>query len=165
MRLYLMRHGIAVDRDDPNCPSEKERYLTPKGVERTRQAAAGLRGLGIKPTAFLTSPYVRAVQTGETVCDVLDADPKMLHVTDALKPEGKPAKLAEELSRMNDEEVICFGHAPQLDEFLAFAVQAPERFTELKKAGVARLDVENFTPVQAMLAWLLSSRALRHFED
>jgi phosphohistidine phosphatase len=162
MKLYLMRHGIAIDRDDPDAPPEKERYLTPKGVERTGVAAAGLHELGIKPSCPLTSPYVRAVQTGEIVCRALDIEPKQMRVTDALKPEAKPSRLAEELSQLRDEEVICFGHAPHLDEFIAYAVQANAAFTSLKKAGVACLDIGSFSPLEATLTWLLTSRALRH---
>jgi phosphohistidine phosphatase SixA len=33
MRLYLIRHGIAMDREDPKCPPDTERALTPKGHE------------------------------------------------------------------------------------------------------------------------------------
>src|SRR5580700_6869597 len=78
MRLYLMRHGVAVDREDPDCPPDPERYLTPKGIDRTRAAAQGLLELKVKPDALFTSPYVRAVQTGELVCEVLDLDPANL---------------------------------------------------------------------------------------
>ena len=123
MRLYLMRHGIAIDREDPDCPPETERYLTPRGIERTRIAAKGLRELKVKPSVFLTSPYVRAVQTGEIVCEVLHFDPKQLRATDALKSEAKPARLADELSELADDDVICFGHAPHIDEFIAHAVK------------------------------------------
>src|SRR5580658_11161824 len=98
MRVYLMRHGIAIDRQDPDCPPEAERYLTSKGVDRTRDVAKGLRELRIRPSAFLTSPYVRAVQTGEIVCEVLHLDPKELRATDSLKSETKPARLVEELA-------------------------------------------------------------------
>ena len=160
-----MRHGIAIDREDPDCPSEAERYLTPKGVERTRAAGKGLAELRIKPTALLTSPYVRAVQTGELVCEELDLDPKKLRATDALKPEAKPARLAEELAKLSDKEVICFGHAPHMDEFIAYAVKAPESFTSLKKAGVACVEIVDFAPLEATLNWLLTSRALRHLPD
>src|ERR1700723_2395646 len=109
MRVYLMRHGIAIDREDPDCPPEAERYLTPKGVDRTRDAAKGLRELRVRPSAVLTSPYVRAVQTGEIVWEVLHVDPKELRAKDCLKPEAKPARLAEELNKLTDDEVICFG--------------------------------------------------------
>lgn len=165
MRLYLMRHGIAIDREDPDCPPEAERYLTPRGMERTRVAAKGLRELNVKPTAWLTSPLVRAVQTGEIVCDVLHLDPKQLRATDALKSEAKPSRLVDELSKLSDESVICFGHAPHMDEFIAHAVKAAAAFTALKKAGVACLEIASLSPLQANLEWLLTSRALRHLQD
>ena len=162
MRLHLMRHGIAIDREDPKSPEEAQRYLTPKGIERTRSAAGGLVHLGVKATGLLTSPYLRAVQTGEIVCDVLGMDPKQLCVTDALKPDAEPALLIEDLQRLSKDEVICFGHAPHLDEFIAYAVRAGSAFTALKKAGVACLDLETLSPLRATLAWLLTSRVLRN---
>jgi phosphohistidine phosphatase len=164
MRLYLMRHGIAIDREDPDCPADPERYLTPKGIQRTRAAARGLRALRVKPAALLTSPLVRAVQTGEIVCEVLGLDLKQLRTTDALKPEAKPVRLAEELGRLGGE-VICFGHAPHLDEFIAHALKATAPFTALKKSGVACLDIDSLAPLRATLCWLLTSRVLRRLGD
>jgi len=161
IHLYLMRHGIAIDREHPDCPPEAERYLTAKGIERTRSAAYGLHELGIKPTALLTSPYVRAVQTAEIVCEVLDLDPKRLRATDALKPETKPSRLAEELSLSAGEDAMCFGHAPQLDDFIAFALRAPAPFTQLRKAGVACLEVDGFSPFRATLDWMATAKLLR----
>lgn len=164
MRLYLMRHGIAIDRGDPDCPSEPERYLTPKGIQRTRAAARGLRALRVKPATLLTSPFVRAVQTGEVVCEVLGLDSKQLQTTEALRPEAKPARLAEELTRLKGE-VICFGHAPQIDEFIAHALKATAPFTALKKSGVACLDIDSLAPLRATLFWVLTSRILRRLGD
>jgi phosphohistidine phosphatase len=164
MRLYLMRHGIAIDREDSDCPPEPERYLTPKGIQRTRAAARGLRALRLKPAALLTSPYVRAVQTGEIVCEVLGLDSKLLRTSDALKPEVKPARLVEELARFGGE-VICFGHAPHMDEFIAHAMKATAPFTALKKSGVACLDIDSLAPLRATLLWLLTSRILRRLGD
>jgi phosphohistidine phosphatase len=164
MRLYLMRHGIAIDREDPDCPPEAERYLTPKGIQRTRAAARGLRALRVKPATLLTSPFVRAVQTGEVVCEVLGLDSKQLRTTEALRPEAKPARLAEELTRLTGE-VICFGHAPQMDEFIAHALKATAPFTALKKSGVACLDIDSLAPLRATLFWVLTSRILRRLGD
>jgi phosphohistidine phosphatase len=160
MRLYLMRHGIAIDREDPDCPPEPERYLTPKGIQRTRAAARGLRALRLKPTTLLTSPYVRAVQTGEIVCEVLGLDPKQLRTTDSLRPEAKPIRLTEELARLQGE-VICFGHAPQIDEFIALALKATAPFTALKKSGAACLDIDSLSPLRATMFCVLTSRILR----
>jgi|SRR5579863_4135479 len=164
MRLYLMRHGIAIDREDPDSPPDPERYLTPKGIQRTRAAARGLRALRIKPAALLTSPLVRAVQTGEVVCEILGLDPKQLRTTDALKPEAKPVRLIEELGRLGGE-VVCFGHAPHMDEFIAHAMKATAPFTALKKSGVACLDIDSLAPLRATLFWVLTSRILRRLGD
>jgi phosphohistidine phosphatase len=161
MRLYLMRHGPAIDRDDPDCPAESERFLTPKGIERTHEAAAGLAELGIAPAILLTSPYVRAVQTGEIVCEALGIDPKTLHATDALKPEARPAKIADELGRATFDEAICFGHAPHLDDFIAYALHASAPVTTMKKAGVACLDLQAISPPLGELRWLLIPKILR----
>jgi len=37
MQLFIVRHGIAIDREDPRCPPDPERYLTEEGVEKTKQ--------------------------------------------------------------------------------------------------------------------------------
>ena len=55
MMLYLVRHGIAIDRDDPACPAEAERYLTEEGLKRTREAARGIRRLLDRPATLLSS--------------------------------------------------------------------------------------------------------------
>ena len=71
MILYIVRHGIAVDRTDPKSPPEPERPLTAKGVQKTRSAALGLKELGVKPDVLITSPYVRAAQTAEIFAEAV----------------------------------------------------------------------------------------------
>ncbi len=161
MRLYLMRHGIAISRDDPHSPPEAERSLTPTGIEKTRAASQGLRALGIEPGAVLTSPYLRAVETAEIACAALDFPANKIRRTDALKPEAKPAALFEELEGTKEDEILCCGHAPNLDHLIAFAVRAPSAFTELKKAGVACLGIESLSPGRAKLLWLHTAKSLR----
>jgi phosphohistidine phosphatase len=164
MLLYIVRHGIAIDRDDPDCPPEAERYLTSKGVERTREAARGLRRMDISPDLALASPYVRAVQTAEIFCTALGLPESRIKKTEALKPEAPPRLLFEELTKSKAQEVICFGHGPNVDELIAFATHAPKAYTEMKKAGVACLDLHSVSPADASLLWLLTARALRDLD-
>ncbi|HEX2712017.1 MAG TPA: histidine phosphatase family protein [Candidatus Acidoferrales bacterium] len=161
MLLYLVRHGIAINRKDPDCPPEPERYLTPKGIEKTRAAAAGLRAIGIEPDTVLTSPFLRAVQTAEIFCAALGIPIGKIRRTDALKYGSLPVHLFEELARLKADEVMCFGHAPHLDEVIAYAVRAPGAFTALKKAGAACLEVESLSPPKGMLLWLHAAKTFR----
>ena len=165
MRLYLMRHGIAVDREDPECPSEAERYLTPKGMEKTRAAAWGLRALDVKPEAMFTSPYLRAVQTAEIACEALGFRPGKLQRTDALLPESDPGDLFRELGRCKGSEVLCCGHAPNLDLVIAHALGTAHPVTALKKAGAACLELSHLAAGRGELIWIMTSKALRGLAD
>jgi len=69
MQLYIVRHGIAIDREDPKSPSDPERFLTAEGLKKTRDVARGFASLKISPDVFLSSPYVRAMQTAEIFQD------------------------------------------------------------------------------------------------
>ncbi|HUK53049.1 MAG TPA: histidine phosphatase family protein [Candidatus Binatia bacterium] len=161
MVIYLVRHGIAVDREDPDCPPDAERPLTKKGAGKARQVLSGLRELGAKPGAILSSPLLRAWQTGEIAATVFHFPKDKIRRTEALLPEADPAALLKELSRLSVQEVLCAGHAPHLDEFLALATGHRASFTALKKSGVAWLDCQALAPGRAVLAALYPPRALR----
>src|SRR5579864_2505337 len=134
MHLYLIRHGIAMDREDPNCPPDTERPLTPKGMKRTHAAALGLRAMEIKPDAVLTSPWLRAVQTAEIFCEVLGISSKKIMHTDALKGTSNPAEIFRELAKLRPKEALCFGHEPHLHEVIGQVLHTGAKITELKKA-------------------------------
>jgi phosphohistidine phosphatase len=162
MLLYIVRHGMAIDREDPRCPSDPERYLTPEGLKRTRQVAASLAKLLDLPKFFLSSPYVRAFQTAEIFAEALDASKSRIERTDLLLPGAEPAAFFRELShKKSAESVICFGHAPHLDELISFALGAKKDLTGLKKSGVACIELTRVHPSVGKLVWLLTPKAVR----
>jgi phosphohistidine phosphatase len=159
MILYLVRHGIAVDRTDPKCPPEAERPLTARGVQKTRSAALGLRAMGAKPEVMITSPFVRAAQTAEIFSEALGFAVDKIRVNDHLKPEANPAEIIKEIAHLRAKEVALFGHAPHLDLTIAHLAGARTPFTELKKAGVACFE-QSGHGTWALL-WILTPKALR----
>ena len=161
MHLYLIRHGIAVDREDPNCPPDTERPLTPKGMKRSHAAALGLRALGIKPDAVLTSPWLRAAQTAEIFCETIGYPTKKIISTDALKGTSATPDLLRELQSLRADVVFCFGHEPHLHQVIGYVLHTHAKITELKKAGIAVLDLERFAPPQGRLLALYPPSTLR----
>jgi phosphohistidine phosphatase len=162
MQLYIVRHGIAIDRQDPKCPPDPERYLTEEGVEKTKQVAKGVAALGITGDLFLTSPYVRAVQTAEIFASALDYAKQKIRRTDLLLPGGELSHLFRELARDKQAStVFLFGHAPQLDDVLATALGTKKHITTLKKAGVAFLELKRLSPPIGQLVWLATPKVLR----
>src|ERR1700676_3934618 len=161
MLLYLVRHGIAMDREDPKCPPETERPLTPRGMKKSHAAALGLLALKVKPDAVLTSPWLRAVQTAEIFCEVIGFSSKKAVRSDSLRGTSAPTELLRELAKMKSKEVMCFGHEPHLHLVIGQIVHTGARITELKKAGVACLDLERISPPQGQLIALYPAKTLR----
>jgi len=161
VELVLIRHGIAIDREDPGCPSEAERWLTKEGAEKTREAMAGLRALGIEPDVVLASPLRRALETARIAAEALRLDPKAIRTTAALLPDCDPGALLGELSEHAVGTVACCGHAPNLDMVIARAVGARAPFTALKKAGVACVALDSPRARHGHLLWLYPPAALR----
>jgi len=164
MILYLVRHGIAVDRKDPKAPPEAERPLTAKGVQKTRLAALGLEAMGAKPDVVITSPFVRAAQTAEIFAEALGYSLGKIRVTDALKPAANPAEFVKEINALRAKEVLCAGHAPHLDLTIAQLAGSRGVFTELKKAGVACFE-HSAPHGRWTLVWILTPKVLRELAD
>jgi phosphohistidine phosphatase len=160
MLLYLVRHGIAIDRTDPKSPPESERQLTAKGVQKTRAAALGLNELGAKPEVFISSPYVRAVQTAEIYAEALGYSPDKIRLSDALKPAANPLEILKEIEKIRAKEIACFGHAPHLDLTIAQLAGSRSVFTELKKAGVACFE-HAASQGHWSLRWIVTAKILR----
>jgi len=162
MRIYVVRHGIAIDREDPKCPPDPERYLTEEGIEKTKQVAKGVTVLDASADLFLSSPYVRTMQTAEIFTHALDYAKQKIRRTDLLLPGAEPSMLFRELAKDKQSSTIfLFGHAPQLDDIVATALGSKHHVTALKKAGVALLELKRVSPPSAQLLWLATPKILR----
>jgi phosphohistidine phosphatase len=162
MLLYIVRHGIAIDREDPKCPSDPERYLTPDGIKRTRDVAKSIATLIDAPRILISSPYVRAVQTAEILAEALEFPKAKIEKSELLLPGAEPSGFLREFSRRKAlESVMCFGHAPQLNELIAAALGAKKDLTDLKKAGVACIELPRVHAGAGKLLWLITPRIAR----
>ena len=162
MHLYLVRHGIAIDREDPKCPAEAERYLTEEGIKKTREVARGAASLVEKPALLISSPYVRALQTAEIFAAAMKYPKQKIRKANLLLPGSEVGAFFRELARNRDaESVFCFGHAPHMDELISAVLGCKRDATSLKKAGLACLELRRVAPPAGTLVWLATPRLLK----
>jgi len=161
MRVYLMRHGPAIDRESPSCPPDPERPLSSAGAKKTRAVIEGLRRLDLAPDLLLSSPYVRAWQTADLVRKALGTGE--ISASEALLPLAQPDLLLAELRRRKPTVAFCVGHLPHLDLALAAMLAAPQELTSLKKAGVACVELP--ARGSGLLLWLATPSMLRLLGD
>jgi phosphohistidine phosphatase SixA len=72
--------------------------------------------------------------------------------------------MAKEILRLRAKEVMCFGHAPQLDLMIAHLIGTQRAFTALKKAAVACLE-HSATHAKWELLWLVTPKMLRQLAE
>lgn len=157
MRLFIIRHAIAVERS-PDIPDDA-RPLTDEGRKRFRQAASGLARLFPKPDLLLTSPLLRARQTARIAA-------RAWHVVlteEAALAGGSVAELESALGRLPARATVALvGHEPQVSEFLAHLIGSSQadRLT-FKKGGVAVVDRPSGADAPGVLVAVLPPRVLR----
>lgn len=162
MQIYAVRHGLAIDREDPKAPPDAERYLTEEGIQKTKRMAAAVAELSGSADLLLSSPYVRAMQTAEIFAEALDYPKQKIRRTDLLLPGTGASLLFKELAKdKQSATVFLFGHAPQLDDVVAAALGSKHPITSLKKAGVALIELKRVSPPSGQLVWLATPKLLR----
>lgn len=160
MRLYLFRHATAAPHG--SSAQDADRPLTEGGHEEAQGVSHGLKRLGIAPTVILTSSYVRARETAQHAAEVLGAGIPM-KVLDALEPESAPRRMSLALKPFADQtHVLCVGHEPHLSAWIAELVSGSGMRCQMKKAGVACLEVGQVPPPSGSgtLRWLMTPKQL-----
>jgi phosphohistidine phosphatase len=117
MRLYLVRHGEAA----PGDPDEL-RPLTSEGREQARALGARLRNEDASPSVVLTSPLLRARETGAELAKALDVE---------TEPEERlaPGASLEDVRAAvagRGEQVVVVGHQPDCGQIAAALTGGPE---------------------------------------
>jgi phosphohistidine phosphatase len=157
MKLIVVRHAIAEDRDPVAWPDDGVRPLTKRGRRRFESAARGLWRLVPEVDIVLSSPYLRAWDTAlilqkqagwpaPQVCDELRNSPPE-DVLRAIEPYR------------HLDTVVVVGHEPYLGRLIGHLLSPSGSIgLELKKGAAACIDMTEAGP---RLLWLLQARALR----
>jgi phosphohistidine phosphatase len=141
MDLYILRHGLAADKDDPRYPNDEDRPLTQEGQKKTLGVARRMKHIGMSFDLILSSPLARARQTAEITASVLGCKNR-LKFSQNLAPEGNKRVLLKGL-KPTLKRVLLVGHEPYLSELVSVLLSGkPGLAIDLKKGGLCKLEVE-----------------------
>jgi phosphohistidine phosphatase len=160
MDIYILRHGIAVERGTPGYKKDSDRPLTKEGVEKMEQIAEAMLAFGLHFDLILSSPYARAEQTARIVARALDEE---VTFTNHLMSDGNALELVAEINDEKPQSVLLVGHEPDLSRLISVLVTgSTDASIELKKGGLCKLTSDRLTFGQcATLNWLLTPKQLR----
>ena len=157
MELYLIRHGIAQERDF--VLKDDDRTLTKVGQTKTKEVAKRLYNLGLRFDVILTSPLVRSHQTAEIFTQTQLSS--HVQVSTELAPNGNIHAWLNWLEQQNHpptSKLALIGHQPDLGEWASMLVwgEAKEALI-LKKAGIIGLNLPTMrSPIGQSQMFLLT---------
>jgi phosphohistidine phosphatase len=164
MNLFLLRHGLAVERGSPGFANDAVRPLTPKGRRQLLKTTAALKKMELSFDLIFSSPLLRAKQTAEIVAGALKLKRRLVFAAE-LPPGGDAQKLIQRISALKPppQNILLVGHEPALGELISLLVTgtAGAGFA-LKKGGLAKLEAERLCAGNcATLAWLLTPAQMK----
>ncbi len=157
MKLYFLRHGIAVEADEWNA-SDETRPLTPDGKARMAREAETLARLVGQADVLLTSPLTRAIETADIAADAM-GQRDLLEQDTRLSPGFGTKELTKILAEYTEAKTLLLvGHEPDFSSTIETTIGGGR--IVLKKGGLALVEVTDVPTMHGVLVWLLPPKAL-----
>jgi len=159
MRLYLLRHAIAGERDAEKYPDDGQRPLTKAGTEKMIKIAQALSKMDVKIDLILSSPLLRARETAEIARKQLSLKKDCLILVDQLAPLGEPSQLISEIqTKYIRERLLLVGHEPDLSNLISLLLSGATALpVTMKKGGICCLSIDQLAAGKcATLEWLIN---------
>lgn len=158
MKLILVRHAKAKERDAKRFPDDSQRPLSANGRREFVKFARRIPRWLEAPSLVLASGWTRAWNTA----DILHSQSKWPAAKrcDALETEGGFAAvevLLQLLGKYQNEKCVALvGHEPVLSELISRLMGASERAIDFAKGAVAVVEITNVQPLRGELHSLVS---------
>jgi phosphohistidine phosphatase len=163
MDLYILRHAIAVERGTPGYENDFDRPITPEGEQKLRRIIKAMANLELSFDRILSSPYLRARQTAETVVNELGLRQKV-ELRDPLGAESNAQQIVAELIKVEPTpaSLLLVGHEPSLSSTASLLISGSTTpCLSFKKAGLCKLSIDALHPGRCgRLEWLLAPRQM-----
>lgn len=163
MRLLLIRHAIAEEREDfaRTGKDDRLRPLTDEGRKKMKQVARGLCKIVPDIDLLATSPLARAAQTA-AILDSVYGGLKEVEI-DELSPEAAPAAFHLWLRLRKEGTIAVVGHEPSLGQIFSWLLTGTDRrLLAFRKGGAALLELPDETGAgTATLLWAMAPAQLR----
>ncbi|MBE9209972.1 phosphohistidine phosphatase SixA [Nostoc sp. LEGE 06077] len=163
MELYLIRHGIAQEREVGI--KDEERELTKEGRQKTEKVAQRLVKLGLQFDLIVSSPLVRAHQTAEIL--IATELSSQLEESTHLAPGGHLSSWLvywlEPKNYSQNTRLALVGHEPDLSSWAEILLWGEIKgCLVLKKAGMigVKLPEDGSVVGRSQMFWLTPPKYL-----
>jgi phosphohistidine phosphatase len=161
LRLYLLRHGLAVPPGTEGIKSDATRPLTPEGIQAIRHLALWMKKKRLKVDGMVSSPALRARETSLLIAKGLPFSGK-IQFSKTLLPHGNFKIFFAWLKKnKNKKNLLCVGHQPSLGEFaLKLALENSLTRVDFKEGSLCCIDLPKLSlKTGGKIKWIQHAKA------
>ncbi len=140
--FIFVRHAVALDRVKAAADgvTDKLRPLTERGSRDFRRHTLKNKKIFQNVDLWVTSSYVRARETLDTILDALKTDEAHINIAPRLSPGAKPQKLEVWIKKRSERKIVFISHEPFLSAFLTRVLKPSRPLPKLKKGAIVVID-------------------------
>jgi phosphohistidine phosphatase len=157
MLLLLCRHAQAAEHDPHQYPDDTLRPLVGKGRRAQRRVARELRRRDLVPSTILSSPWLRAWDTGAIMRDELGLKKRAQVVCESLATSPDLGAIGHDVGAKTSHEIVALvGHEPWIGELAALLLtgKATGVAIEVAKSGVLGIEIAEIEAGRGTLKFL-----------
>ena len=160
MKTFLIRHAEAIDYTTDFVKDDSNRFVTPKGRNKSREVFKLIKSEIIKIEKIFTSPLIRAVQTAEILANVIKFEFD-IEVVGELMFETTPKRIFELLLKNKEfEQIALVGHEPILSQFANNVCEFGNRNINFRKSSICCIDLSVTDMNQGEFLWYFDSKKM-----
>lgn len=151
-KIIFVRHAIAMDKDvaQKQKISDAHRALTSVGHKAFKKYAKKNKKLFKRADLFVTSPYIRAVQTLDVIFDVLDLSVGEATIFNKSTPYDNPQLLLKWLGEQKESKIVIVSHEPFMSKFMKLAFKDQWSGEKIKKGSCIEVKLNTKKPKYTM---------------
>ncbi|NVK42542.1 MAG: phosphohistidine phosphatase SixA [Oceanospirillaceae bacterium] len=155
MDIYLMQHGLALDKE-----ADPERHLSDAGLNAVRRVANRAAELGLELGTIYHSGKARSQQSAEMLAEALNRR-ELVDFLAGLNPKDPVVPYLDWLQQRSAEGVAALtlvGHLPSLARLTALLVTGSEgqSIVAFENAGLVKLIPDPDREHRYLVSWILS---------
>lgn len=142
MRLFVVRHAKAFDRDPERFPDDRLRELTREGRKEFRSLARRVGRSADAPEEVLSSSWTRAWDTAVALEDEAGwPAPERCAALESDEPDAVAAIAREISARSRLDALALVGHEPALSALVAWLLGSDHPIVRMRKGAIASLEI------------------------
>ena len=159
--VILLRHAEAFNVGEKGISSDRDRFLTPKGVKQCARMGQWLSKNQLSDCTFYTSPYVRAKETADRVTRTMGIGEAS--ESEAISLNTDFETVIDFCKKLPSGKFCLVGHEPLWGMVSGYLMGAGEynSFT-MPKAGAVAFEFTSYGEIRWL--WSMSQKGLKDFK-